>query len=163
MPVIENVKDFAGDGDTWIANVSTSVGTRGINSPADVLLINNLLNIANFGLKFRNYADMPLAGTSITAKLPEAIAAFQKKYNSLKQAAKVTVDGRISPARGNAFFRKNQVWTIVALNKYAVLSYITNPLKSSLITLSTPYLEQILDRKDIAVSDFGDGRIDVAN
>jgi hypothetical protein len=106
----------------YLMNVTEAVGPNyGLSD--DVVLVKALLNIV---LSMNAYpADKlpdPNSGT-LDKKTKDGIKAWQQRFNQLCESNgnpnRLSVDGRVSRARGKFSWDKNRPWTIVTLNSFA--------------------------------------------
>lgn len=96
-------------------NVSASVGKDGANVREDVAVIQAMLKYA---LEWREYFKgdrFPEPTGMVNADTLYLIEKYQR-YLRHKSGMKISVDGRIDPARGERAFGSNGQWTIQALN-----------------------------------------------
>jgi hypothetical protein len=104
-------------------NVNASVGKNGVNSKDDVLVVQALLKYALEPYTyFRNDKFSEPTGTMDTNTM-RLIEKFQR-FIRIKLKNRVSVDGRIDPAKGTKAFGKDGKWTIQMLNGEALTAYI---------------------------------------
>lgn len=139
---------------TLLPGLISPVGRKAVNNLNDVKIVNNLLWIANEGNKFTAFNQLPPPGTGTIIKLPESIEAFQKWFNKNMQffrlPYRVSVDGRVSPARKEQTnWKTNYYYTLVPLTLYARAAYLSGLHKSvdDVILATTPGLSDILQAK----------------
>lgn len=119
MPKISLVD--TGHGISKFINVGASVGRNGVNNPADVIIVQALFKYAWSG---KGNTSGDVANIITKQVFPEPTGAYNhhtakliRKYQEyLSIYRKVTRDGRIDPANGQAAYGKNKEWTIVQLN-----------------------------------------------
>ena len=95
-------------------NLTASVGKNGVNAKGDVMVVQAMLKAAlEDRIGFRSVRFPHPTGT-IDRETIKLIREFQK-YET-RQRVKITVDGRIDPAKGERPFGKRSFWTILSLN-----------------------------------------------
>lgn len=102
-----------------LLNVSNAVGPHH-GAVDDVILVKALLKIALEWWNLEETFPEPSSGT-LDAQTKENIKRFQAKFNSFAKTygspKRLTVDGRVSHARGIFSWDENHPWTIVMLNE----------------------------------------------
>lgn len=92
-----------------VYNISSSVGSKGVNAPDDVLLVRFFLRRLSQVPNINGpYKDLPMV-TGFDSKLGEAIWWFQKLVRSRGKA--IVVDGQVDPAP-----KGDGLYTIVFMN-----------------------------------------------
>jgi hypothetical protein len=104
-------------------NVTEAVGPEW-GQPDDVILVKVLLEIVLVNMRWCPPGDLSSTHSgTLDAKTKKNIRLFQSKFNEvakqLGNAERLTVDGRISRARGTASWDRNRPWTISKLNATA--------------------------------------------
>lgn len=147
MALVETVEN---NGEKFhLMNVSEGVGpTYGQND--DVMLVKALLKIV---LSMNGYSHErlpePTSGT-FDPLTKENIRLWQKRFNQFNESggssSRLTVDGRVSRARGKFSWGTNRPWTIVTLNWFAGIYVRMYGFKSAAHAISTmyPHLAAIL-------------------
>lgn len=135
-------------GDTAeIINVSATVGTNGVNNQDDVIVVQALLKYAlEERVDFRDVTFPEPSGTYSRATAL-IIKKFQR-YNNRSFGKKVSIDGRIDPAKGGAFaFGTRKHWTIYSLHVealgIALISGDISPIEG--ICRRWPFIRKILN------------------
>ncbi len=109
-------------------NVTASVGNNGVNLEDDVMVVQALLKYSLPERKFfRGMKFSEPTGTmdNNTKTLIKQFQSFVRKTTK----AKVTVDGRIDPAKGTTAFGSKGQWTIQILNGAALEYYFLSGAK----------------------------------
>jgi peptidoglycan hydrolase-like protein with peptidoglycan-binding domain len=105
---------------TSFMNVSAGVGKNGVNNADDVLLTQALLKAASVVTKGMSESECPEPTGTFDERTEKAIKRFQSKYRGFYSSARLKVDGIVSPAWGGGqLWRRNRLWTIIALNMQA--------------------------------------------
>lgn len=136
-----------------LMNVSQPVGPfNGLSD--DVMLVKALLNVALGDLGVDDSElPLPTAGT-LDAATKKNIKLFQRTINELNQSIsnpeRLSVDGRVSRARGRFSFDRNRPWTISVLNTHVKLAAERRGFRSALemVTKVFPLLPRVLDVDD---------------
>ena len=117
--MMQGVKDFK-----WRdINVSASVGEGAVNRSEDVLVVQALMKYALPRLDYFRGIHFPIPNGVADKKFYSLIRKFQRYLR--KNNARVSVDGRIDPAKGmRAGVRQNLLWTIQQLNNEASHTYM---------------------------------------
>ena len=148
MPHVEVVEQ---NGDrSRIMNVTEAVGPSwGMQD--DVILVKVLLEIVLINM--RRTQSGALSSTksgTLDDKTKKNIRLFQQKFNDMAKGLynpeRLTVDGRVSRARGQVSWDKNRPWTIAKLNETASLCVRMHGYKSlaDAVVKFYPHLAQIL-------------------
>ncbi|NNE98682.1 MAG: hypothetical protein HKN25_06645 [Pyrinomonadaceae bacterium] len=99
-------------------NVCNSVGKGGFNARADVMVVQALMHYALPRLPYFHSTAFPMPNGNADEQFVRNIVKFQRYLR--KNNRRVSVDGRIDPAKGmQAGRRKNLYWTIQQLNSLA--------------------------------------------
>lgn len=104
-------------------NVTAAVGPDwGMHD--DVILVKVLLEIVLINMRWCAPGDLGSTNSgTLDGKTKKNIKLFQSKFNEvakqLSNPEQLTVDGRVSRARGTASWDKNRPWTIAKLNSTA--------------------------------------------
>lgn len=105
-----------------IMNVTAGVGPDW-GMPEDVMLVKALLQIVLINMGYPATKLSSSHSGTLDKPTKENIKVFQQKFNtnakSLGNPERLTVDGRVSRARGHVSWDKNHPWTIVKLNALA--------------------------------------------
>ncbi|REJ77490.1 MAG: hypothetical protein DWQ47_14020 [Acidobacteria bacterium] len=100
----------------WVEiNVSASVGKNAVNNKDDVIVVQAMLKYA---LEWRTYfgsAPFPRPTGAVDSATLALIRKYQQ-YLRRTRGSKISVDGRIDPAKDRAAFGKKGQWTIQMLN-----------------------------------------------
>src|SRR5688572_20532753 len=100
-------------------NVSMAVGPNWGNQD-DVMLVKALLEIVLINMRWAGGSELSSSRSgTLDQKTVKNIKLFQKKFNEMATSAsnpeRLTVDGRVSRARGQVSWDKNRPWTIAKL------------------------------------------------
>lgn len=133
-----------------IMNVSMAVGPHW-GQEDDVMLVKALLEIVLINMHWAGGAELSSSRSgTLDAKTKKNIKLFQKNFNqlaaSLKNAERLSVDGRVSRARGQVSWDKNRPWTIVKLNATASYCVKMHGYKSAAEAIAQfyPHIAQTL-------------------
>jgi hypothetical protein len=102
-----------------IVNVLQKVGPRETNSPDDVKVVQQLLQMASKGQAFATSVGVPATTGRFDAATGFWIFFVQSSLSKHGLSGEV-VDGIVSPARGS-HYGPSGVWTIVLFNQFANL------------------------------------------
>ena len=120
MAQIDVINDNTGQ--SRIMNVTEAVGPNW-GLPEDVMLVKALLQIVLINMGHPASKTSGSQAGTLDQQTKDNIKVFQQKFNqvakSLGNAEQLTVDGRVSRARGSASWDKNRPWTIAKLNELA--------------------------------------------
>ena len=107
-------------------NVTASVGRGGANMRDDVMVVQALMKYGLERIPEFGRASFPMPNGVVDAKMIANIEKYQR-YVRRKQNTRVSVDGRIDPARGMTAGRRGVLaWTIQRLNLEAEQTYRSN-------------------------------------
>jgi hypothetical protein len=106
-------------------NVSASVGAKGVNNRDDVIAIQALLRYALSGRNAFRGVKMPEITGSCDVDTIMAIRKYQE-YLRRRNNIRVSIDGRIDPAKETSAFGKKGLWTMLMLNTEAMETWILN-------------------------------------
>ena len=112
----------------YIINVSASVGKNGVNSRDDVLIVQALLK---YGAEEKHYfrnEKFPIPTGSMCQDTAKQIKSLQRFLR--KNGHKISIDGRIDPAKGNSAYGKKGRWTIRLLNELAFEIWLLSGAKN---------------------------------
>lgn len=131
-------------------NVTEAVGPNwGMQD--DVILVKVLLEIVLINMKWIQPGDLSSSRSgTLDGKTKKNIKVFQQKFNETatnsNHPERLTVDGRISRARGHASWDRNRPWTIAKLNQLASWCVRMHGFKSAAdaVVKFYPHLAQIL-------------------
>jgi len=133
-----------------ILNVTDAVGPSwGIEE--DVMLVKTLLEVPLYSWGVNPGTQHLVMVGTLDEKTKANIKIFQTKFNEYTKGfgspERLTVDGRVSRARGQVSWDKNRPWTIAKMN--AVTSYFVRMqgVKSvaQYVLMRNPYLAGIMD------------------
>lgn len=133
-----------------LMNVTEAVGPKW-GMPDDVMLVKALLEIVLINMRWTDPAALSstTSGT-LDAKTKENIKTFQRKFNEAAKGGNhpevLTVDGRVSRARGSASWDKNRPWTISKLNEMASFCVRMHGYKSAAEAIAQfyPHVAKVL-------------------
>jgi hypothetical protein len=134
-----------------IMNVTEGVGPNwGMKD--DVMLVKALLEIVLINMRWVQPGELSstTSGT-LDDKTKKNIKTFQKKFNEmakgLNNPERLSVDGRVSRARGHFSWDKNCPWTIVKLNATASFCVRRHGFKSAAdaIVKFYPHVAEVLN------------------
>jgi hypothetical protein len=136
--------------DMYLMNVTQPVGPN-YGGPEDVMLVKALLEGAFDFWGWRSYiiVSPPTSGT-FDKTTQDNIKIYQKKFNewmtSSGNQSRLTVDGRVSRARGQYSWDKSHPWTITTLNTIVGIHARNWGLNSAAdhLVSAYPHLAQIL-------------------
>ena len=134
-----------------IINVSASVGTNGVNSSEDVIVVQALLKYAlEKRIDFRD-AEFPEPCGAFIKTTARLIKKYQR-YNDRRGNVRVAIDGRIDPVKGSAFANgTKKYWTIYSLNMEALETALLSGHKSLIegICRRWSFLRGILNKNGV--------------
>lgn len=105
-------------------NLNGSVGKNGANLKNDVMVVQAMLKFALEGRSgFRNLR-FPFPTGLINDETIELIKEYQRFER--KTGVRLSVDGRIDPAKGVKAFGRKGFWTILALNTLVMERWLLN-------------------------------------
>ena len=104
-------------------NVTGSVGRGGVNAKNDVMVVQAMLKYAlEDRAQFKN-VPFPAPSGTIEEDTIQLIYKYQRHLRS-RLRVRVSVDGRIDPARGERAFGSKGQWTIQSLNGDAMEAWL---------------------------------------
>jgi hypothetical protein len=95
-------------------NLTASVGEHGTNLKNDVMVVQAMLKTALEGRILFRGVRFPHPTGAINKETIKLIKQYQRYEKESR--TRITVDGRIDPAKGERRFGKCSFWTILALN-----------------------------------------------
>jgi hypothetical protein len=101
-----------------IINVERKVGVRGVNDPADVTVVQGMLNyLQEFNVKWTN-VSVPIPNGSLDQNTQKAIFDYQQFVRNRQNQLKTWVakDGSVSPFEEGVQLLHKQEWTIISMN-----------------------------------------------
>lgn len=105
-------------------NVTAAVGKHGVNLKDDVIVVQSLLKYVLEGYTNFEGEILPEPVGTMDKNTVRLIKKYQQNLNRLLKHWRLSVDGRVDPAKdGWAGGRENRRWTIVLLNEEADMKY----------------------------------------
>lgn len=148
MAFVEEIQD--NEDRSHIMNVSMAVGPNWGNQD-DVMLVKALLEIILINMRWASGSELSSSRSgTFDEKTKKNIKLFQKKFNetatSLSNPERLSVDGRVSRARGQVSWDKNRPWTIVKLNATASYCVKMHGYESAAAAIAQfyPHVAQVL-------------------
>jgi hypothetical protein len=141
-----------------IMNVSQAVGPNW-GGHEDVILVKVLLEIVLVNMRWCEPGALSSSHVgTLDDKTKKNIKLFQQKFNDTSKAMnnpqRLSVDGRVSRARGEYSWDRNRPWTIVKLNETASFCVRMHGYKSAADAVAQfyPHLAKILKLESDDVS-----------